>query len=176
MVRLALLPLTLLLTIGERLPERYINAFTCDFDENSVAAARRQQGTPAGCAERAADLMLLRSLGFNREGRDGNLDSVGGKIGAPHGLSILGLPVRFLEINGMMGDANAMYVTTFANGVTVDQVVRAARLDMDRERYRKYRIRYYSRRIGSNPYTNLFLNDRGGGNAVLVCHVQSTPD
>jgi hypothetical protein len=158
------------------LPGKYIKAFTCDFDENPITAARRYHGTPAGRAERAHDLTLLKSLGFEREGRDGDLESVGGKIAAPPGLTILGLPVRFLEINGMIGDANSMYATTFDRGVTVDQVVQAARLEMDRESYDKYKIRHYSKRVGGNPYTDVYLDDRGSGNALLVCQVQSTPD
>ena len=158
------------------LPAKYIKALTCDFDENPIAAATRYHATPAGRAERADDLTMLRSLGFAREARDGDLESVGGKIAAPSGLTILSLPVGFVEINGMIGDANAMYVTTFDKGVTVDQVVKAARLEMDRASYNKYKIRHYSRRVGSNPYTEIYLDDRGGGNAVLVCQVQSTPD
>lgn len=131
MARLALLGLTLLLMIAEptgvgaaqAIPEKYIKAFTCNFDENPIAAAERHRGTPAGRAERAGDLTLLRSLGFERESRSFGLESVGGKIAAPPGLTILGLPVRFLEINGMVGDANSMFVTTFDKGVAVDQVV-----------------------------------------------------
>ena len=184
MARLALLPLTLLLTIAgpagvgaaQAIPEKYMKAFTCNFDENPIAAAERRYGTPAGRAERAGDLTSLRLLGFEREGRNGDLESVGGKIAAPPGLTILGLPVRFLEINGMVGDANSMFVTTFDKGVAVDQVVKAARLEMDRDAYNKYKMHHYSRRVGSNPYINVYLDDRGGGNALLVCQVQSTPD
>ena len=168
--------LALLLTTGDHLPGRYVNAFTCIFDENPIAAARRQRGTLEGAAERAGDLTLLRSLGFDRESRSGGLESVGGRIMAPPGLTILGLPVRFLEINGMIGDPNSMYVTTFDDGVTVDQVVKAARLDMDRDLNRKYGLRHYRRRVGSDPSINVFLDDRGGSHARLVCHVRSTPD
>jgi len=175
MPRLAVLPLALLLTVSEHLPEKYVRAFSCSFDENPIAAAERHRGTTAGRAERADDLRSLRSLGFGREGRDGDLESVGGRIAAPSGLTILGLPVRFLEINGMIGDVNSMYVTTFGNGVTVDQVVRAARLELDRRTYDRYGIRHYSRRIGRDPYIDLSLNDRGGGDILLVCRVQSTP-
>ena len=157
-------------------PPKYLHAFSCDFDENPLTAAERQQGTPAGRAERKADLAVLRSLEFKREGRDGDLESVGGKIAAPAGLTILGLPVQSVEINGMIGDANSMYVTTFDYHVTVDQVVKAARLTMDRKSYDKYKIRHYSRQIDDKPYTNLYLDDRGGSNALLVCQVQSTPD
>jgi hypothetical protein len=174
--RLAFLPLTLLLMAGARLPERYANAFTCVFDENPIDAARRQRGTLEGGAERADDLALLRSLGFDRRGRSGGLESVGGRIIAPPGLTILGLPVRFLEINGMIGDLNAMYVTTFDDGVAVDQVVRAARLDMDRDLNRRYGLRHYRRRVGSDPSVDIFLDDRRNGPARLVCHVRSTPD
>lgn len=117
----------------EKLPEKYLKAFTCNFDENPLIAAERYHGTPAGRAERARDLTLLRSLGFAREGRDGDLESAGGRIAAPPGVTILGLPVRFLELNGLIGDANAMYVTTFDKGVTVGQVVKAARLTLDRD-------------------------------------------
>jgi hypothetical protein len=155
---------------------KYIDVFTCDFDENPIASHQRQHGTPAGRAERASDLAVLRSLGFEREGRDGDLESVGGKIAAPPALTILNLPVQSLEINGMIGDANAMYVTTFGKGVTVKQVVAAARLEMDRESFRKYGMRHYSRRISSNPHIEIYLDDRGGNNALLVCQVQSTPD
>lgn len=101
---------------------------------------------------------------------------MGGKIATPPALTLLNLPVQFVEINGMIGDANAMYVTTFGKGVTVEQVVRAARLEIDRDSFRKYNIRHYSRRIGSNPHIEIYLDDRGGDNAVLVCQVQSTPD
>lgn len=174
--KLAFLPLTLLLMTSDHLPERYVNAFTCIFDENPIAAARRQRGTLEGGAERAGDLKLLRSLGFDREGRSGGLESVGGRIMAPPGLTILGLPVRFLEINGMIGDLNSMYVTTFDDGVTVDQVVRAARLDMDLDLNRMYGLRHFRRRVSSDPYINVSLDDRSGRHARLVCHVQSTPD
>lgn len=47
---------------------------------------------------------------------------------------------------------------------------------MDLKAYDNYKTRYYNRRVGSNPYTNVYLNDRGDGNALLVCQVQSTPD
>jgi len=196
MVRWAVLPLMVSLTVGgpagtsaaqtatpaepsefvQELPERYIRAFTCDFDENPITSARRHRGTSADRAERAGDLALLRSLGFGRGGRSFDLDSLGGQIAAPPGLTILGLPVRFLEINGMIGDPNAMYVTTFGAGVTVDQVVTAARLGLNRDLYDRYRIRHYRRRVGNTPYTNLHLDDRGGATARLVCHVQTTPD
>lgn len=158
------------------LPDKYLKAFTCDFDENPIAAARKAHGTPAGRAERAHDLAVLRSLGFAREGRDGDLESAGGRIAATPGLTILGLPVRFLEINGMIGDANAMYVTTFAKSVSVDRVVAAAGLQLDRDAFRKYKMRHYSRRVGSSPPIESYLDDRGGSSAVLVCQVQSTPD
>lgn len=161
---------------GRTLPAKYIKAFMCEFDENPVAAANRLHKTPGGRAERAGDLTLLRSLGFKRETRDGDLESVGGKIAAPPGLTILGLPVRSLEINGMIGDTNALYVTTFAEGVTVAQVVKAARLEMNRAFYTKYKIRHYSRRVEENPYVDSYLDDRGGSNATLSCKIQSTPD
>ncbi len=95
---------------------------------------------------------------------------------APPGLTVLGLPVRFLELNGMIGDANSMFVTTFAKGVTVGQVVRAARLDLDQKSYKQYKLRHYSRHISNEPVTDLSLDDRGGGNAMLICQVQGTPD
>lgn len=158
------------------LPTNYVRAFACDFDENAIVAWERYHKTPAGRAKRTGDLKPLRSLGFDRDAHDGDLESLGGKITAPPGLTILGLPVRFLGLNGMIGDANSMYVTTFAKGVAVSQVVRAARLEMDQKRYNRYKIRHYSRRIGSNPYTELSLDDEGGGNAELICQVQSTPD
>ena len=161
---------------GRTLPAKYIKAFMCEFEENPVAAANRIHMTPGGRAERAGDLALLRSLGFKRESRDGDLESVGGKIAAPPGLTILGLPVRYLEINGMIGDQNALYATTFADGVTVAQVVKAARLEMNRAFYTKYKIRHYSRRVASNPYIDSYLDDRGGSNAMLSCKIQSTPD
>ena len=160
----------------QSLPDKYLRAFACVFDENPVAAFDRYHRTPAGRAERAGDLTALRSLGFDRQGRDGSLASLGGRIAASTGLTILGLPVRSLELNGMIGDANAMYVTTFANGVTVDQVVTAARLEMDRASYRNYNIRHYSRRVSVSPPVNVYLDDRGGSRTVLVCQVQSTPD
>jgi hypothetical protein len=103
---------------GRTLPAKYIKAFMCEFDENPLAAANRFHRTRGARAERAADLTSLRSLGFKRESRDGDLESVGGKIAAPPGLTILGLPVRSLGINGMIGDTNALYATTFADGVT----------------------------------------------------------
>ena len=158
-----------------RFPDKYMNAFACVFDENPIAAAERTRGTPAGRAERARDLTTLRSLGFSREARDYGLESVGGKITAPPGLTILGLPVRFLELNGMVGGTNAMYVTTFDKSVTVDRVVKAARLELDRDMFNNYQMRHYSRRVGSKPFTELTLDDRGSGIAVLVCQVQSTP-
>ena len=162
--------------IGMSLPAKYIKAFTCDFDENPIAAANRFQKTPGARAEREVDLTVLRSLGFKRESRDGDLESVGGKIAAPPGFTIFGLPVQSLEINGMIGDTNALYVTTFADGVTVGQVVKAARLEMDRGRYTKYKIRHYSRRVGNNPKIDAYLDDRGGNSALLSCQIQSTPD
>jgi hypothetical protein len=158
------------------LPEKYLKALACVFDENPLAVYRRTHETPAGRAERAEDLKALRSLGFAREGRDGDLESVGGEIAAPPGMTLLGLPVRRIELNGMIGDVNAMYVTRFDAGVTVDQVVKAARLEMDRASYDRYKLREYSRLIGNNPYTDLSLNDRGGSGVELVCHVQGTPD
>lgn len=161
---------------SKNLPARYVKALSCDFDENPIAAVQTYYRTAAGRAERARDVTLLKSLGFTREGRDGDLESVGGKIRAPAGLTVLGLPVRSVELNGMIGDANAMYVTVFDNGVTVDQTVKAARLQMDPESYRKYRIRHYSRRVAGNPYTELYLDDRGGGTATLVCQIKGTPD
>lgn len=161
---------------GTSLPAKYIKAFMCEFDENPIAAADRVHKTPGGRAERARDLTMLRSLGFKRESRDGDLESVGGKIAAPPGFTILGLPVRSLEINGIIGDTNALYVTAFADGVSVAQVVKAARLEMDRASYAKYKIRHYSRRVGNNPYIDAYLDDRGGGNALLSCQIQSTPD
>ena len=161
---------------SKNLPARYVKALSCDFDENPIAAVQTYHSTAAGRAERARDVTLLKSLGFTREGRDGDLESVGGEIRAPAGLTVLGLPVRSVELNGMIGDANAMYVTVFDNGVTVDQTVKAARLQMDPESYRKYRIRHYSRRVAGNPYTELYLDDRGGGTATLVCQIKGTPD
>ncbi|WP_420139021.1 hypothetical protein [Sphingomonas sp.] len=162
----------------KRLPPKYINAFMCNLDENPIAAYKRYHGTPAGRAARAEDLTALRSLGFSREGRDGDLESVGGKIPAPLGMTLFGLPVRSVEINGMIGDANAMYVTTFASHVTVDQVTKSARLQFDERAYRNYKVRFYSRMIARTPYTELYLDDlpdRNGGDAMLVCHIQSTP-
>ncbi|WP_260596823.1 hypothetical protein [Sphingomonas endolithica] len=161
---------------GRTLPANYIKAFMCEFDENPVAEANRFHKTSGGRAERAGDLTLLRSLGFKRESRDGDLESVGGKVAAPPGLAILGLPVRFLEINGMIGDTNALYVTTFADGVTVGQVVQAARLEMNRAFYTKYKIRHYNRRVDKNPHINTYLDDRGSSKAMLSCKIQSTPD
>ena len=161
---------------NQNLPAKYVKALSCDFDENPTAAAQTYPRTATGRAERARDVTLLKSLGFTREARDGYLESVGGKIPAPAGLTVLGLPVRSVELNGMIGDANAMYVTVFDNGVTVDQTVKAARLQMDLQSYRKYKIRHYSRRVASNPYTELYLDDRGGGTATLVCQINGTPD
>lgn len=160
----------------QHLPAKYIDAFACNFDENPLAAYARYHGTPAGRAARAADLAALRSLGFAREGLDGDLESVGGQIPAPAGLTLFGLPVRLLEINGMIGDTNALYVTTFASNVAVDQVTKAARLQFDEKSYRHYKMRYYSRWISRTPHTELSLDDRGGGNPVLACQIQSTPD
>jgi len=162
--------------IGKNLPGRYLNAFACNFEENPLVVAQRYRAAPGARNERARDLALLKSLGFDREGRDGDLESAGGTIAASPGLTILGLPARFLELNGLIGDANAMYVTTFDAGVTVEQVVRAAGLSLDRERYNKYKVRHYSRRVGRDPFIDVSLSDRGGANAVLLCRVQSTPD
>ncbi|MFV0625503.1 hypothetical protein ACBY01_16025 [Sphingomonas sp. ac-8] len=158
------------------LPDKYVKAFACVFDQNPMAAFEKYHRTPAGRAERASDLTTLRSLGFDKRGSDGDLPSLGGKIAAPSGLTIFGLPVRSLELNGMIGDANAMYVTTFARGITVAQIVGAARLEMDHASYRRYRIRHYSRRVGDSPPIDVYLDDRGGSDAKLVCQVQSTPD
>lgn len=160
----------------QHLPAQYIDAFACKFDENPLAAYERYHGTPAGRAARAEDLAALRSLGFAREAHDGDLESVGGQIPAPPGLTLLGLPVRFLQINGMIGDTNALYVTTFASNVTVDQVTKAARLQFNEKSYRNYKIRHYSRLISRTPHTELSLDDRGGDNAVLACQIQATPD
>lgn len=159
-----------------RLPPQYIKAFACDFDENPLAAYARYHETPAGRAARAEDLAALRSLGFAREGLNDDLESVGGQIPAPAGMTLFGLPVRSLEINGMIGDTNALYVTTFASNVTVDQVAKAARLQFDEKSYRHYKMRYYSRLISRTPHTELSLDDGGDGNAVLACQIQSTPD
>ena len=161
---------------SKSLQAKYVKALSCDFDENPVAAVRTYHEAAAGRAERAHDVTLLKSLGFTREGRDGDLATVGGKIPAPPGLTVLGLPVRSVELNGMIGDANAMYVTAFQNGVTVSQVVKAARLQMDAQSYRKYQIRHYSRTIGNTPTTELYLDDRGGDTATLVCQIKGTPD
>ena len=161
---------------GRTLPAKYVHAFMCTFAENPIAATKRVHGTAAGRAERAGDLTVLRSLGFRREARDGDLASVGGKITAPPGLTIFGLPVRSLELNGMLGDANALYVTTFADGVAVAQVAKAAGLAMNRASFSKYKIRHYSRRVGNSPYIEAYLDDRGGSNATFSCQVQSTPD
>lgn len=161
---------------GKALPAKYISAFACDFDENPLAAYRRTHGTQAGRAERASDLMSLRSLGFDREGRNGGQDSMAGKITAPPGLTILGLPVLSLEIAGMVGDVNAMFVTTFDQGVSVDQIARAARLEFDRASFTKYKTRYYSRKVGGSPFTRLSLSDRGRANTELVCVFRGTPD
>ena len=158
------------------IPEDYLRAFTCVFDENPLVAMERYHKTPAGRATRAHDLEVLKPLGFQGGGYDGDLESLGGKITAPPNMMIFGLPVRFVELNGMIGDANAMYVTAFAKGVAVDQVVRAAKLELDQERYRRYKLHYYSRRISNDPYTELFLDDEGDGKVLLVCQVQSTPD
>lgn len=159
-----------------RLPGKYVKAFACVFDENPITASERTRGTPAGRAERAHDLTTLRSLGFTREARDYGLETIGGKITAPPGLTILGLPVRFLELNGMVGGTNALYVTTFDKSVSVDQVVKAARLELDRGMFKKYQMRHYSRNVGSNPFTQVTLDDEGSGIAVLACQVQATPD
>jgi hypothetical protein len=161
---------------NKTLPARYVKAFMCEFDENPIAVADRFHKTPGGRAERARDLALLKSFGFPREARDFGLDSVGGKIAAPSGTTVFGLPVQSLEINGMIGDYNALYVTRFADQVSVNQVVSAARLTMDRVSFAKYKTRYYNRRIGSNPHTILKLNGQGSGNAQLTCQVQTTPD
>ena len=155
---------------GGMLPAKYVKAFMCEFDENPTAAADRLRNTPGG------DLTLLRSLGFAREARDFGLDSVGGTIVAPPGTTVFGLPVKSLEINGMIGDYNALYVTRFADQVSVGQVVSAARLTLDRASFRKYKSRYYNRQIGKSPYTVLKLLDRGSGDAQLTCQVRSTPD
>ncbi|WP_133030455.1 hypothetical protein [Sphingomonas sp. PP-CE-1G-424] len=161
---------------SKNLPAKYVKALSCDFDEKLTTAVQTYHKTEAGRAERARDVTLLKSLGFTREGRDGDLESVGGKIAAPSGLTVLGLPVRSVELNGMIGDANAMYVTVFDNGVTVNQAVNAARLQIDFQSYKKYKIRHYSRGLASNPYAQLYLDDRGGGNATLVCQIKGTPD
>ena len=76
----------------------------------------------------------------------------------------------------MIGDANAMYVTTFEQGVTVGQIVTAANLKMDRSLFAKYKMRHYSRRVGNSPYVTAFLDDRGGSTISFTCQVQSTPD
>ncbi|SFO46375.1 hypothetical protein SAMN05428984_4404 [Sphingomonas sp. OK281] len=163
-------------TASSSLPAKYVKALSCNFDQNPIAAVQTYHTTAAGRAERAHDVTLLKALGFTREARDGDLMSVGGKIPAPSGLNVLGLPVRSLELNGMIGDANAMYVTVFDDGVTVDDVVKAARLKMDLQSYRKYKIRHYGREVASAPTTQLYLDDRGGGNAKLVCQIKGTPD
>ncbi len=161
---------------GTALPADYVKAFMCVFDTDPVASANRYHGTPDGRAARARDLKVLRSLGFTREGRDGDLESAGGKIAAPSGTRIFGLPVRSLELNGIIGDVNAMYVTTFDQSVTPAQVVKAANLQMDRSLFVKYRMRHYSRRVGTSPYVTAFLDDRGGSTFSFTCQVQSTPD
>lgn len=161
---------------GKALPAKYLRAFACDFDENPLAAYERTRGTPAGRAERASELTLLRSLGFDREGRNGGQDSLGGKIAARPGLTILGLPVRSLEIAGMVGDVNAMFVTTFDQGVSVAQIARAARLEFDRKTFVRYKTRYYSRQVGTNPPIRISLDDRGSADTVLVCQFWGTPD
>ncbi|PXA96649.1 hypothetical protein DMC47_16920, partial [Nostoc sp. 3335mG] len=61
------------------LPDNYLKALACVFDENPLVAYRRTHETPAGRAERAEDLKALRALGFAREGRDGDLETVGGE-------------------------------------------------------------------------------------------------
>lgn len=162
--------------VSKSLPAKYVRALSCNFDQNPIAAVQTYHVTAGGRSERAHDVTLLKSLGFTREGRDGGLESVGGKIAAPSGLTVLGLPVRSLELNGMIGDANAMYVTVFDDRVTVDEVVKAARLQMDLQSYRKYKIRHFGREVVSAPSTQLYLDDRGGGNAKLVCQVKGTPD
>ncbi|KQO12921.1 hypothetical protein [Sphingomonas sp. Leaf242] len=58
----------------------------------------------------------------------------------------------------MIGDANAPYVTVFDDGVTVQQVVTAALLQMDFQFYKKEKIRHYSRGVSSAPSTQLVLN------------------
>ncbi|WP_146168641.1 hypothetical protein [Sphingomonas sp. PP-CE-3G-477] len=161
---------------SKNLPTKYVKALSCDFDEKPTSAVQSYHKTAAGRAERARDVTLLKSLGFTREGRDGDLESVGGKITAPSGLTVLGLPTESAELNGMIGDANAMYVTVFGNGVTVKQVVKAARLQADFESYKKYKIRHYSKRVAGNPSTQLYLDDRGGDNVTLVCQINGTPD
>lgn len=161
---------------GIMIPAKYMKAFLCEFDENPDVSARRLRATPGGHAERARDLTLLRSLGFSREARNFGLDSVGGKIATPAGTKVLGLPVESLEINGMIGDYNALYVTSFTNQISVSQVVAAANLSMDRASFIKYGNRYYSRLIGTSPHAVLKLFDRGNGNAQLTCEINSTPD
>ncbi len=161
---------------GTALPANYVKAFMCVFDNDPVASANRYHSTPDGRAARAQDLKVLRSLGFTREGRDGDLESAGGKISAPSGTKIFSLPVRSLELNGIIGDANAMYVTTFDQGITAAQVIKAADLKMDRLLFTKYKMRHYSRRVGTSPYITAFLDDRGGGIVSFTCQVQSTPD
>ncbi|RZI60649.1 MAG: hypothetical protein EOP94_01365 [Zymomonas sp.] len=145
------------------LPAKYLKALSCDFDEKPIAAVQTYYHTAAGRAERARDVPLLKSLGFTREGRDGDLESVGGKIAPTSGLTVLGLSVRSVELNGMIGDGNAMYVTVFDDGVTVDQVVKAARLRIDLQLYKKYKIRHYSRGVASSPSQQLYLDDQRGG-------------
>jgi hypothetical protein len=162
--------------VSKSLPTKYVKALSCDFDQNPIAAVQTYHKTAAGRAERSHDVTLLKSLGFTREGRDGDLESVGGKIPAPSGLNVLGLPVQSLELNGMIGDANAMYVTVFDDRVTVNEVVKVARLQMDLQAYKKYKIRHYGREIAGTPSTQLYLDDRGTGNAKLVCQIRGTPD
>jgi hypothetical protein len=95
------------------LPAKYVKALSCDFDKKPAAAVQTYHQTTAGRAERERQVTLLKSLGFMREGRDPDLKSVCGKIALPAGLKVHGLPVQSVELNGMIGDANAMYITGF---------------------------------------------------------------
>lgn len=68
---------------GKNLPAKYMKALSCDFDENPVVAVQTYHRTAAGRTERAHDVTLLKSLGFTREGRDDDLESVGARSGHP---------------------------------------------------------------------------------------------
>ncbi|KQO12920.1 hypothetical protein [Sphingomonas sp. Leaf242] len=64
---------------SKNLPAKYLKAVSCDFDERLTAVVQAYYKTEAGRAERARDVTLLKSLGFTREGRDGDPESVGGQ-------------------------------------------------------------------------------------------------
>jgi hypothetical protein len=161
---------------SKNLPANYVKALSCDFDEKLAAAVQTYHHMTAGRAEREPKVTLLKSLGFMREGRDGDLESVGGKIALPAGLSVHGLPPQSVESNGAIGDANAMHITVFADSVAVNEIAKATHLQIDFESRSKYKLRHYSREVSNNPFTQLYLDDRIGGHATLVCQFKGTPD